>query len=93
MIRAAIILSLATVSACGTTRTAVIDRPREVEVQHVVYRPIPADLLAPCLLSAWQGETGSDLVGLTDADIAELDACNERLARARELNGNAVEGG
>lgn len=88
--RALILLPLVAMAACGTTRTAVVDRPREVEVQHVVYRPIPADLLAPCLLSAWTGETGSDLVGLTDADIAELDACNERLAKARELNGKSL---
>lgn len=48
MIRAAIVLSFATILTACATRTVYVDRPRTVEVAVPVPAKIPAELLQAC---------------------------------------------
>lgn len=82
---------LLSLTACGTER--LVEKPVIVEVTTVEWRPIPADMTAPCELSAiLDGMTYGDALQNWAADRAAVEACNAKLAAIRSLGDPGEQG-
>lgn len=78
------LLTLAFLTACGTKRIEVV--PEVVEVERIVTREVPADLVRKCAKAGIpDGMTHGEALEAWAEDRAQLDICNGRLAAIESL--------